>query len=114
MLSKKPLISRILQKRGLGECVFGDLGGMVDALPPAQKVEQPIGIGAQGEFVDAPQTLAIEEAIGPFHFAAGGLLDDAEGGGLETWVDKGRETFSLGGLQQSLELAGVPRGRTET
>src|SRR5271169_6899309 len=51
---------------------------MVQAGPPAQEVQQVHRIAAQGGVRQEAHTLAIQETIDPFDFAAHGLLDDAK------------------------------------
>jgi hypothetical protein len=46
--------------------------------PPAQEMEEIIGVTAQGGFRDATHSLLIQEAVDPFHLTAA-VLRDAEG-----------------------------------
>ena len=42
------LESHIVQQCRFGECIFGDRVGVVNALPPAEKVQQLVRIASQG------------------------------------------------------------------
>src|SRR5947208_15366381 len=50
----------------------------MNALPPANKVQQVVGVGAQARTRQATNIFAIQVTIDPANLAAGGLLDDTK------------------------------------
>ena len=66
----------IIQERRLGQITFEHVAGMMNTLPPANKVQQVISADAQSGVRQAADVLAVEVAIDPADLPAGGLLDD--------------------------------------
>jgi hypothetical protein len=66
----------IIQERGLGKVTFPNVAGVVNTLPPANKVQQVVSISAQGGVRQATNIFPIQITIDPADPAAGGLLDD--------------------------------------
>src|SRR5450432_1031295 len=72
------LESHIIQQGGLGERIFGNRIGVMNTLPPTDKVQQVLCIASEREVRHATEAFEIQIAIDPFDLAAGGLLDDAK------------------------------------
>jgi hypothetical protein len=56
---------------------MGDGGGLVLGRPPAEKVEEIVGITTQGGIGYAPDSLLVQVSIDPLHSSTG-LLDHAK------------------------------------
>ena len=70
------LEAHIVQERGLGEVTFPNITGVMNTLPPADEMQQIVGVGAQAGVRQAANLFAILVTIDPANLAAGGLLDD--------------------------------------
>src|ERR1041385_2479800 len=70
------LEAQIIQQRGLGKVAFGNVASVMHTLPPANKVQQAVGVTAQGGVGQAADVFAVQVTIDPADLAAGGLLDD--------------------------------------
>jgi hypothetical protein len=68
----------VIEQGRFGEDFVSQGSGMVDLGPPAQKVEQIVGVTAQSGFRNPAHTLLIQKTVAPFHLTAI-ALDDAEG-----------------------------------
>jgi len=71
------LESHIVQQCRFGECTFVDRVGVMNTLPPTEKVQQLVRITFQGIICQAAQGLVIEILIDPVNLTSGGLHDDA-------------------------------------
>src|SRR5207244_6123525 len=69
----------IIQERRFGEVAFDDVAGVMNTLPPADKMQEVVSVGAQRLVRQAANVLAVQETIDPADLAAGGLLDNANG-----------------------------------
>src|SRR5258708_9278761 len=69
--------SHIAQQCRFGECIFVDRVGVVNALPPAEKVQQLMRIGFEGDIRQAAKGLVIEILIDPVDLAPRLSHDDA-------------------------------------
>src|SRR5215831_13240288 len=70
------LESHIVQQDRFGERLFDNRIRMVNTFPPTQKVQQVMGIAAEGKIGDAAQAFQIQIAVDPVDLAASGLLDN--------------------------------------
>ena len=70
------LETHIIQERGLGQVTFPNVAGVMNTLPPANKVQQVVSVGAQGGVRQAANIFAVQVTIDPADSPAGGLLDD--------------------------------------
>jgi hypothetical protein len=57
--------------------LFLDVAGVMDTGPPANEVQQVVGIGAQRCVGEATNVFAVQVAINPADLLPAGLLDDA-------------------------------------
>ena len=64
------LVPDIVQEGGLGQGLFGDGGGLMRARPPAEEMEEIVGITAQRGIGHATDSLLVEESIDPGYFPA--------------------------------------------
>src|SRR2546427_946335 len=71
------LESHIVQQCRFGECIFVDRVSVVNALPPAEKVQQLMRIGFEGDIRQAAKGLVIEILIDPVDLAPRLSHDDA-------------------------------------
>src|SRR5713101_3377976 len=71
------LESHIVQQRRFGECIFSDRVGVMNTLPPTEKVQQLVRITFQGIIRQAAKGLVIEILIDPVNLASCRLHDDA-------------------------------------
>ena len=69
------LEANIVEQGGFGERLLRDRRGLGYTHPPAQKMEQIVGIAAQRGFRHATDSLLIQKAIDPFHLPAVVLYD---------------------------------------
>ena len=76
------LEANIVEQGGFGERLLGDRRGMVYPHPPAQEMEQIVGIAAQRGFGDATHPLPIQETVDPFHLLAVVLYDAKRSAGV--------------------------------
>ena len=99
----------IVQERRFGKVTFGDVAGVMNALPPADKVQQVVSVTAQGLVRQAADVLAVQITIDPADLPAGGLFDNANRALCVAGGRAGRShgTSWLSGLQQRLELLRV-------
>ena len=65
------LKTNVVQQGGFGESFFGDRIGLIHAHPPAQEMEQIVGVAPQRGISDATDSLLIQEAVDPSHFPTG-------------------------------------------
>src|SRR6266481_1414704 len=65
------LETNVVQQGGFGKSFFGDRISLIHAHPPAQEMEQIVGIASQGGISDATDSLLIQEAVDPKHFLTG-------------------------------------------
>src|SRR5437867_621835 len=72
------LEAQIVQQRGLGKVAFGNVASVMHTLPPANKVQQAVGVTAQGGVGQAADVFAVQVTIDPADGAAPGLLDRSE------------------------------------
>ena len=70
------LEAHIIQERGLGKVTFSNVAGGMNALPPANEVQQVVSADAQGGVRQTANILAVQITIDPADSPAGGLLDD--------------------------------------
>ena len=70
------LESHIFEERGFSEAGFHNISGVMEALPPANKMQQIVGVDTQRPFGHPPHVLAIEETINPADLAAAGMFDN--------------------------------------
>ncbi len=66
----------IFKERRLGQITFHHVRGVVNALPPANKVQQVVSVSAQGRVRYAADIFAVQVTIDPGNSLAGALLDD--------------------------------------
>src|SRR6266566_5495280 len=59
------------QQGGFGESLFGDRIRLIHVHPPAQEMEQIVGVAPQRGIGDATDSLLIQEAVDPRHFPTG-------------------------------------------
>ena len=71
------LESHIVQQCRFGEGIFGDRVGVMNTLPPTEKVQQLVRITLQGMIRQAAKGLVIEVLIDPVNLTSCRLLDDA-------------------------------------
>ena len=71
------LESHIVQQRRFGEGIFVDGVGVVNALPPTEKVQQLVRITVQSGICQTAEGLVIELLIDPADLASGGLNAEA-------------------------------------
>src|SRR5262249_19684058 len=57
----------VIEQGRFGEDLVSQCSGMVDLGPPAQKVEQIVGVTAQSGFRNPAHTLLIQKTVAPFH-----------------------------------------------
>ena len=69
--------SHIVEQCRFGESIFGDLIGVVNTLPPAEKVQQLVRVGSQSSVGQTAKGFVIEVLVDPFNLTAGRLLDNA-------------------------------------
>ena len=65
------LETNVVQQGGFGERLFGNRISLIHAHPPAQEMEQIVGITPQCGISDATDSLLIQEAVDPRHFPTG-------------------------------------------
>src|SRR5260370_29044942 len=65
------LEAHIIQERGLAKVTFLNIAGVMNTLPPANKVQQIVSIGAQGGVRQAANIFAVQVTIDPAHLPAG-------------------------------------------
>jgi hypothetical protein len=53
----------IIEQRGFCEIVFDYVGGVMNAFPPAGKVQQGMRVTEQRDFSDAANALAVQERL---------------------------------------------------
>src|SRR5215469_3732387 len=70
------LEAHIIQQRGLLKVTFPNVAGVMNTLPPANKVQQVVSVGAQSSVRQTANIFTIQVAIDPANLAAGDLLDD--------------------------------------
>ena len=70
------LESHIVEQCRFGESIFGDLIGVVNTLPPAEKVQQLVRIGSQGVSASG-EGFRNRGTVDPVNLTAGGLFDNA-------------------------------------
>jgi len=63
------LETNVVQQGGFGESLFGDRISLIHAHPPAQEMEQIVGVASQRGISDAMDSLLIQEAVDPSHFS---------------------------------------------
>src|SRR5580704_17923562 len=71
------LEANVVEECGLGQGVLGDGGGLMRRRPPAQKMQQIVGITPQRGISHATDSLLVQISIDPLHFLSG-LLDHAK------------------------------------
>ena len=103
------LEAHIIQERRLGKVTFPNVAGVMNALPPANKVQQVVSVDAQGRVRQAADVFAVQVTIDPADLPAGGLLDDTNRTLCVGWrsAGKSRGTSWLSGLQERLELSRI-------
>jgi hypothetical protein len=72
------LKAHIIEQRRFGESAFDYVGGVMNAFPPADKVQQAMRVTVKRDFSDATNTFAIQKTIHPLDFAIAFLLNDTE------------------------------------
>ena len=72
------LEAHIIEQRGFCKSAFDYVGGVMNAFPPAEKVQQGMRVTEQRDFSDAANALAIQETIDPVDLTVGLLLHDTE------------------------------------
>jgi hypothetical protein len=72
------LESHVIQQGRFGEIAFGNGRGVMNTLPPADKVQQFVSIEAQSVVRQPANIFTVQEAIDPIDAAARGLFDDAK------------------------------------
>ena len=70
------LEAHIIQERRFGKVTFPNVAGVMNTLPPADKVQQVVSVDAQGRVRQAADVLAVQVTIDPADLPAGGLFDD--------------------------------------
>src|SRR6266705_304335 len=70
------LEAHIFQERGFDKVAFANVAGVMNTLPPADKVQQVVGVDAQARVCQTANIFAIQITIDPANLAAGALLDD--------------------------------------
>jgi len=64
------LEAHIFQERGLGKVTFANVAGVMNTLPPANKVQQVVGVGAQGGVRQVADIFAIQVTLTEISFSA--------------------------------------------
>jgi hypothetical protein len=70
------LKAHIVQQRRFGKITFTNVAGVMNTLPPPEKVQQVMSIDAQGYVSQAAHVLAVEIAVDPSDLPACSLFDD--------------------------------------
>jgi hypothetical protein len=99
--------AHVIEQCPFRQFIFADRVGMMNTLPPTEKVQQLVRITLQGVIGEAAKGLVIEIPIDPVNLTSGCLLDDAinGNGSVEKRVREGRERSWSSRLQQRLKLA---------
>ena len=69
------LKAQVIEQGRLGEVSLGDVAGVMHALPPANEVQQVVGVDAQAGVCQPANMLAIQIIINPLDSLSGALLD---------------------------------------
>src|ERR1700758_865502 len=69
----------VVEQGGCSEVCLGDVAGVVNALPPADEVQQAVSIAVEAFVRQAADILTIQEAVDPAHALARLFFDYANG-----------------------------------
>jgi hypothetical protein len=69
------LEAHVIQKGRFGKVCFHEVAGVMNALPPADEVQQVVSVDAEGLVRQAADIFAVQVTIDPADFPPRGLLD---------------------------------------